>query len=254
MIEIKVKGILLAGGEGSRLLPLTKHTNKTLIQICGVSIIDYAMEKFRQAGITEIVIIGNKFTEQIINHLEGGESEETIHYVVEEEPRGVLNAVRLARPYVEGCRIMLYFSDNITNYDFNSDVERFSNDGITNPGAVFLTRPVDDPSSFGICKINPQGQLIDIVEKPVDFPSNIAIGGIYLYDEMFWEYFDRTICEMDRVISISDINRIYLKESKVKMHNLGDCTWVDCGTSEGLLEATRLVSDGIIAVAETGDI
>ena len=72
MIGIKVKGVLLAGGEGSRLLPLTKHTNKTLIQVCGVSIIDYAMEKFRQAGITEIVIIGNKFTEQIIHHLDGG--------------------------------------------------------------------------------------------------------------------------------------------------------------------------------------
>lgn len=245
---MQVKGVLLAGGLGSRLLPLTKHTNKTLLPLHGPLVIDFALDAFRRSGITEIVIIGNRFIDKIVEHVGEGVSGEVIYYVQEEEPKGVVNAIRLARQFVEGDRMMLYFSDNVTNWNFTSDVQLFSKSDISPPGAVLLARQVDNPSEFGVCAFNSEGELIDIVEKPVEPPSDVAIGGIYLYDELFWEYLDLQSAKNSEGISISDLNRMYLTESKVELRDIGAHTWIDCGTPEGLLTGSRLVEEGIISI------
>ena len=249
---MQVKGVLLAGGFGSRLLPLTKHTNKTLLPLHGPPVIDFALDAFRRSGITEIVIIGNRFIDKIAEHVGKGVSGEVIYYVQEEEPEGVVNAIRLARPFVEGDRMMLYFSDNITNWDFTADVQLFSKDDIIPPGAVILLRRVDNPSEFGVCAFSSEGDLIDIVEKPVEPPSDMAVGGIYLYDELFWEFLDLKSSEKSEDITISDLNRVYLGKSNVHIRDARDMTWIDCGTPEGLRTGSRLVKDGIISVVNRG--
>ena len=110
-----MKAIIVAGGHGSRLYPLTKFTHKTLLPLCGRPIIDYALSTIRHAGIEEITIIGNKFIDKIRTHVGDG-----VNYVLEDEPRGVAAALQLARGGNEGCPLLIWFSDNITN--INGDI------------------------------------------------------------------------------------------------------------------------------------
>ena len=105
-----MKAIIVAGGHGSRLLPMTNFTHKTLLPLCGRQIIDYAMATIRNAGIDEITIIGNRFIDKIREHVGSG-----VNYVLEEEPRGVAAALQLAREGKENCPLIIWFSDNITN-------------------------------------------------------------------------------------------------------------------------------------------
>ena len=232
-----VKGILVAGGNGSRLSPFTKYTHKTLLPLFDRPVIDYALKTMRQAGITEITIIANEHIGQIAKHLGSGEPGELIHYVVEEEAKGVANAILLARPYVEGNRVMVYFSDNITNWNFRNDV-KFFEEAENPPGAVLLAREVENPEAFGVCKLDTHGKVIDVVEKPKNPPSNLAIGGIYLFDENFWDYLDLEMSNEGSDFSISKITRKYILQGDVTIRNMGDGTWVDCGTAENLLMAS----------------
>ena len=119
----RMKAILVAGGEGSRLLPFTRYTHKTLLPLHSRPVIDYALGTIRRTGIADITIIGNRFIGQIAQHVGVGLEGENIHYVIEEEPRGVGHALNLARPHVEGHRLLIYFSDNITSAELKEEVD-----------------------------------------------------------------------------------------------------------------------------------
>ena len=119
---MEMKAVLVAGGHGTRLLPFTRYTHKTLLPLHRRPVIDYALATIRRAGIKDITIIGNRFIGQIAQHVGTGLEGENIHYVIEEEPRGVHHALNLARPHVEGSRILVYFSDNIVTYELNDDI------------------------------------------------------------------------------------------------------------------------------------
>ena len=236
LLDRKIAAVLVAGGEGSRLSPFTNYTHKTLLPLFDKPVIDYALDSIRLAGVSNITIIANQYLGQIAKHVGVGIAGERIHYVIEEKPEGVAKALNLARPHVEGSRLLLYFSDNITTFDFSGDVESFRNSEVP-PGAVLLAREVDDPASFGICKFDDDGDIIDIVEKPSDPPSSIAIGGIYLFDERFWTFLDEEYKAKGDDFSISDITRRYVKDKTATIRNLGRHTWIDCGTPSSLLDA-----------------
>jgi len=240
---MKVKAILVAGGHGSRLYPFTRYTQKTLLPLYNRPVIDYALGTIRRAGIKDITIISNQFIGQIAKHIGSGLPGERIHYVLEEKPEGVANALSIARPHNEDCRLMIYFSDNITTLELKDYVEDFR-EAEKNPGCVLLARREDSPQAFGVAKLNDKQELIDIVEKPEKPPSNLAIGGIYLFDERFWQYLDDCLEQGIKDLSITDINRIYVKEGSVKMLNVGEETWVDCGTPESLLQAGIMAKEG----------
>jgi len=241
----EVVGLILAGGSGSRLLPFTKYTHKSLLPLYDRPVIDYALATMRKAGIKEITIVANKYIMQISDYIGSGIDGERFHYVLEESPQGVAAALNLARSRVEGRRMLLYFSDNITSWNFADDVERF-NASRDPPGAVLLVRKVDDPGSFGVCKMNEEGAIIDIVEKPENPASDMAVGGIYLFDETFYERFD-AVGDSDG-FSISDITRQYTIEGGASVREIGKTTWIDCGTPQDLLEASILAfNDGINA-------
>ena len=243
--EKDLKAILVAGGEGSRLSPFTKYTHKTLLPLFDKPVIDYALATIRGAGVRDITIIANSKIGQIAKHVGVGVEGERIHYVIEEEPRGVAHAIDLARPYVEGSRILLYFSDNITSCDFSEDGERFRNSERP-PGAILLARTVENPSEFGVCVMDQAGTVVDIVEKPVNPPSDLAIGGIYMFDEKFWEYLDEEFEKNGTDFSISDITRRYVTQKNAIIRNIGEVTWVDCGTPENLIKAGNLAFRGEI--------
>ncbi|MBR67968.1 MAG: hypothetical protein CMA86_00445 [Euryarchaeota archaeon] len=240
-----MKAILLAGGLGSRLAPFTAYTQKTLLPIYKHPVIDYALATIRRAGIKDITIVANQFIGQIASHVGQGLPGERIHYVVEEEAMGVANALSLARPYNEDTRLMVYFSDNITTVEFNDQVGRF-NEAPSAPGCVLLGREVEDPRAFGVAVFDENGDLVDLVEKPENPPSNIAIGGIYLFDETFWHRFDTAVKERGSSFSISDVNRSYVRDGQASVLTTGASAWIDCGTPETLLKAAIAAEQGIL--------
>jgi glucose-1-phosphate thymidylyltransferase len=234
--DLGMKGILVAGGHGSRLLPMTNYTHKTLLPLCGKPIIDYALATIRNSGIVDITIIGNRFIDKIREHV-GDE----VNYVLEESPEGVAAALQLARNGNENSSIMIWFSDNITNLDLKDEVKNFSK------GAVLLTREVENPESFGVAVIE-KNKIVDVVEKPSNPPSNLAIGGIYIFDETFWERLDNV--QHLPNFSISDITKQYIAEDSAKAISVGRNTWIDCGTPQGLQLAVEMVEKGFFKTQE----
>ena len=229
-----MKAIVVAGGHGSRLYPLTNFTHKTLLPLCGRPIIDYVLSTIRHAGINDITIIGNKFIDKIREHV-GSE----VKYVLEEEPLGVAAALQLAREGNENCPLLIWFSDNITNIDLKRDVDEFTK------GAILLIREVEIPSDFGIAILDGD-TVVDVVEKPKNPPGNLAIGGIYIFDERFWERLDSV--QDSPEFSISDVTRQYLVGGDAKVISVGENTWIDCGTPENLQRAARMVQDGLFLI------
>ena len=240
---MKVKAILLAGGHGSRLYPFTKYTQKTLLPLHNRPVIDYALGTIRRAGITDITIVSNQFIGQITKHVGAGLPNERIHYVLEEEPTGVADALNLARAYNEDCRLLIYFSDNITTVEFQEEITRFSQ-AQEKPGCVLLARNEKNPEAFGVAVLDDSGQVIDIVEKPENPPSNLAIGGIYMFDEDFWSLLDAGVKKSGASFSITDVTRAYVQKGGAKLITVGEETWVDCGTPNSLLQAGMMAKEG----------
>ena len=224
-----MKAIVVAGGHGSRLYPLTNFTHKTLLPLCGRPIIDYVLSTIRHAGINDITIIGNKFIDKIREHV-GSE----VKYVLEEEPLGVAAALQLAREGNEDCPLLIWFSDNITNIDLKSDIDGFTK------GAILLTREVENPSDFGIAILDGD-TVVDVVEKPENAPGNLAIGGIYIFDERFWERLDSV--QDSPQFSISDITRQYLVQGEAKVISVGENAWRDWGPPDNLKRSARMVEE-----------
>ena len=225
-----MKAIIVAGGHGTRLFPMTKYTNKTMLPLNGYPVIDYALSTIRNSGIRDITIICNKFIDKIRDHV--GDS---VRYVLEDEPKGVAYALQLARGGNEGCPLLIWFSDNITNMNLKNEVRDFKN------GAILLTREVGNPEEFGVAVFE-NNTITGVVEKPKNPPSNVAIGGIYLFDERFWERLDSAQSKPN--FSISDVTMQYIAEGSAKILSVGENTWVDCGTPSGLAHASKLLQSG----------
>ena len=240
---MKVKAILLAGGHGSRLYPFTNYIQKTLLPLHERPVIDYALGTIRRAGIKDITIVSHQFIGQIAKHVGAGFPDEQIHYVLEEEPTGVADALNLARVYNEDCRLLVYFSDNITTVEFQEEIARFSQVQ-EKPGCVLLARNEKNPEAFGVAVLDDSGQVIDIVEKPENPPSNLAIGGIYMFDEDFWSLLDAGVEKNDASFSITDVTRAYVQKGAAKLITVGEETWVDCGTPDSLLQAGMMAKEG----------
>ena len=232
-----MKAIVVAGGHGSRLYPMTKFTHKTLLPLSGRPIIDYVLSTIRSSGITDITIIGNKFIDKIREHVG-----DDVNYVLELEPKGVANALQLARDGNEGAPLLIWFSDNITNIDLTQDMKEFSS------GAILLTREVDNPSDFGIAVVDSNGEIVDVVEKPSNDIGNLAIGGIYIFDDTFWSRLD--LVQNKDNFSISDVTKQYLSERNVKIISVGENTWIDCGTPSSLSRAAKMVELGMFRIRE----
>ena len=240
---MEVKAILVAGGHGSRLHPFTAYVQKTMLPLHDRPVIDYALGTLRRAGIKDITIISNQFIGQISRHVGQGLPGERIHYVIEEEPMGVAQALELAKPYNEHTRLLVYFSDNITTLELKETVDQFASSP-TPPGCVLLAREEEHPESFGVGVLNAEHEIVDIVEKPANPPSNLAIGGIYLYDERFWSFLEEAKEKNGSNFSISDINRMYVQNGEARLISIGAETWVDCGTPDALLQASNMAKDG----------
>jgi glucose-1-phosphate thymidylyltransferase len=236
-----MKGIVLAGGLGTRLHPLTKITNKHLLPIYKKPMIFYPIEMLVAAGIENIIVVtgGNSagdFLRLLGNGREFGLRQ--IHYTYQEGEGGIAEALGLAEPFVEGEKVVVVLGDNILEKGIASGVERFrALDG----GAMVFLKEVSHPWEYGIAEIE-GGRIKRIVEKPKEPPTNLAVIGVYMYPP---DVFDsiRTLKPSARgELEITDVNNIYIERGQLRYEIL-DGWWMDAGeNAEALLEANLTVA------------
>jgi glucose-1-phosphate thymidylyltransferase len=235
-----MKGVILAGGLGSRLNPLTKITNKHLLPIYGKPMIFYPIETLIKAGITDIMVVtGGSHAGDFLRLLGNGREFglKHINYTYQEGEGGIADALSLAEYFAEGDAICVVLGDNIIVWNIAKAVKDFKTQG---RGAKILLKEVPDPERFGVAEIAGE-TLVNIVEKPAEPRSNLAVIGIYMYDGRVFDIV-KTLKPSDRgELEITDVNNAYVQEGTMTWEMLQGW-WTDAGTFESLLRANILVS------------
>ncbi len=235
-----MKGVILAGGLGSRLRPLTKVTNKHLLPIYDKPMIYYPIETLVRAGIKDIMIVtgGNSagdFLRLLGNGREFGLKD--IYYTYQEGEGGIADALKLCEHFAEGRRIVVILGDNIVQDDIAPYVRAFEEQ---NSGARILLKEVPDPERFGVPELNGE-RIVRIEEKPATPKSTFAVTGIYMYDRRVFD-FCRRLKPSDRgELEITDVNNQYIKEGDL-YYDVLDGWWTDAGQFESLFLANQLVA------------
>lgn len=235
-----MKGIILAGGLGSRLAPLTRITNKHLLPVYDKPMIYYPIQTLINAGITDIMIVtGGNHAGDFLRLMGNGKDFGLKHlnYTYQEGEGGIADALSLAEYFSDGESICVVLGDNIIEKNIIRAVEDFKKQG---KGAKIMLKEVPDPERFGVAEIN-DDRLVSIVEKPKHPRSNLAVIGIYLYDAEVFNIV-KTLKPSDRgELEITDVNNAYVREGTMTWEML-DGWWTDAGTFESLLRASVLVA------------
>ena len=235
-----MKGIILAGGLGSRLAPLTRITNKHLLPVYNKPMIYYPIETLIKAGITDIMIVtGGNHAGDFLRLMGNGKDFGLKHlnYTYQEGEGGIAAALSLAEYFADGDPICVVLGDNIIERNIVKAVRDFKEQGT---GAKILLKEVPDPERFGVAEIE-NDRLVNIVEKPKNPRSNLAVIGIYLYDPRVFDIV-KTLKPSDRgELEITDVNNAYVKDGTMTWEML-DGWWTDAGTFESLLRASVLVA------------
>jgi glucose-1-phosphate thymidylyltransferase len=236
-----MKGIILAGGLGSRLYPLTKVTNKHLLPVYDKPMIYYPLETLIRAGISDIMVVtGGNSAGDFLRLLGNGKDFGLAHlaYAYQEGEGGIAHALSLAEHFAAGDRIIVMLGDNIIEKDISLEVKTY----LAQPrGARIILKEVEDPKRFGVAETR-DGRVVRIIEKPEKPPSNLAVIGIYMYDEKVFD-FVRTLKPSGRgELEITDVNNMYIERGEMSFGIL-DGWWTDAGTFESLLRANILVAE-----------
>ncbi|MCH8823443.1 MAG: NTP transferase domain-containing protein [Planctomycetes bacterium] len=237
-----MKGVILAGGLGTRLRPLTLVTNKHLLPIYDRPMIYYPIECLIKAGIRDIIIVtGGEHAGDFLKLLGNGKSLgiRELHYTYQEGEGGIADALQLAEDFAEGDKICVVLGDNIIEQNIRQAVGEFFTQ---TSGARIILKEVNDPKRFGVARVE-DGRISEILEKPDDPPSNYAVTGIYMYDN---DVFDitRTLKPSNRgELEITDVNNEYIRRGDLT-YNILNGWWTDAGTFESLYRANSLVAEG----------
>ena len=234
-----MKGIILAGGTGSRLHPLTKITNKHLLPIYNKPMVYYPLLTLREAGIKDVLIVSGRGHAGRFLDLLGSGSDLGLNlvYEVQEEAGGIAQALGLARSFAAGEKIAVVLGDNIFEDDIKSAVDDFAG---SDCGAMVFLKAVKKPQAYGVAELE-NNKIVSIVEKPENPMSNFAVTGCYMYDEKVFEVIDRLKPSDRNELEITDVNNYYLKQGNLDYREL-EGFWGDCGESfDSLMEASMLV-------------
>jgi len=238
-----MKGVVLAGGTGSRLFPLTKITNKHLLPIYEKPMIYYPIEMLVNAGIRDILIVtGGKNAGDFLRLLANGKQFGLTHidYTYQEGEGGIADALALAEHFADGQKLCVILGDNIIESSIGQAVEDFRRQP---QGAKILLKEVPDAGRFGVAEIAGE-RILNIEEKPRHPKSNYAVTGIYMYDSTVFDK-TRTLVPSKRgELEITDVNNAYIREGSMTFNFL-EGWWTDAGTFDSLLRAANLVAQSV---------
>jgi len=242
----EICGVVLAGGMGSRLLPLTTSLNKHLLPVYDEPMIYKSLATIQRLGISDVIVVlggysGNSFFKLLGDGHRFGLN---IRYAYQEKPGGIAEALKLTEEFVSGRKLAVILGDNVFESSMKKYVDMFLDDKI-NECYLFL-KEVPNPSDFGIAWIDDNGSITHMLEKPKNPDSNMAITGLYFYTSKVFDLINKSIDIIgysDRgELEITDINRFFMNEGVTKGINF-EGHWADCGTIDALLETSKLMND-----------
>lgn len=237
---MKLKGVILAGGLGKRLYPLTKLTNKHLLPVYCKPMIYYPIQTLIDAGISDILIVtggahAGEFLRLLGNGAEFGLKH--INYTYQEGEGGIAEALGLAKHFADNDKMIVILGDNIIQRSIKKAVYEF----VRQPrGAKILLKEVDDPERFGVAELK-AGKIVSIEEKPKRPKSDYAVTGIYMYDNQVFDIIKKLVPSKRGELEITDVNNAYLKKGELT-YGVLDGWWTDSGTFDSLLRANNLVA------------
>ncbi len=231
-----MKGVVLAGGLGTRLRPLTSITNKHLLPVYDQPMIFYPLQKLAEAGIKDVMLVTGGNSAGDFLRLLGDGSEfglNTLNYAYQVNEGGIAEAIGLTRTFVGGGKFVVILGDNILEDSLTEEVSAFEEQ---KDGARILLKEVSNPSDYGVAELN-GSRVISIVEKPENPGSRYAVIGVYMYDSYAFDVIDSLEPSARGELEVTDINNAYLKKDKLHA-NIIDGWWADSGSSiDGLLQA-----------------
>lgn len=231
-----MKGVILAGGKGSRLLPLTKVINKSILPVYNKPLIYYPILTLKNAGIKDILIIsGPGHAGQMLDLLGSGkELAVDLNYDIQEEPRGIAHGFAIAEDFADNEKIAFILGDNIFEDNLSKAVKDFEKQ---EKGAKIIIKQVPDPERSGVVKFNKKGDKIaKIIEKPKQPPTNWIQTGFYLYDQRVFDIIRKLKPSARGEYEVTDLNNFYVQEGTMTFQKIKG-RWIDAGTFSSLLEA-----------------
>lgn len=240
-----MKGIILAGGSGTRLYPLTRVTSKQLLPIYDKPMIYYPMSVLMQAGIRDILIISTPTDTPRFQDLLGDGSQFGVQlsYAVQPSPDGLAQAFLIGADFIGTDTVAMVLGDNIfAGHGLKKCLQEAVETAESGSGATVFGYYVDDPERFGIVEFDQTGKVVSIEEKPQHPKSNYCVTGLYFYDNRVIDYAKQLTPSARGELEITDLNRIYLEQDALHVKLLGQgFTWLDTGTHESLVDATNFV-------------
>ena len=236
------KGIILAGGNGSRLYPITKVTSKQLIPVYDKPMIYYPLSTLMLAGISDILIITTpQDNENFVKLLgDGSQFGINIKYKIQSKPEGIAQAFLIAEDFIDNSSVTLILGDNLFHGDFL--VNRLKKNYLINEGATIFAYSVVDPERYGVVEFDSKGFAYNIEEKPKKPKSKFAITGLYFYDNTVVEKAKKIKPSYRGELEITDLNKMYMKEGNLIVEKMNrGMTWLDTGTTDALHEASSYI-------------
>ncbi len=236
-----MRGIILSGGSGTRLQPLTKITSKQLLPIYNRPMIYYPLNTLIKAGIKEIlVIVAPERAGDYLNLLGSGRQFGVkFTYEIQDKPEGLAQAFIIGENFIDQEDVAMILGDNIFEDDFSEEIKNFSG------GAKIFAKEVPDPERFGVVKFNEQLEAEKIVEKPQEYLSNYAVTGLYLYDHRVVEVAKNIKPSERGELEITDVNNYYLEDKSLSVAKVKG-SWLDAGTFDSLLAAQIFAKEKLV--------
>lgn len=236
-----MKGVILAAGKGSRLYPITHHIAKPLLPMANRITLDYAFERLKEIGVTDIcVVVGENEQEMKTALGDGSAFGVSLSYVRQVEPKGLAHAVGFAKDFVAGEPFVLYLGDAIYSHDFKAIAEKFTSSGCANLNVV---KPVEDPRRFGVANVEGD-RIVKLVEKPEHPESNLAMAGLYFFGPQIWSVLPSLQPSARGEYEITDAIQTLVDQGETVLAGVYEHHWFDTGTLDSYLETSAFLTGG----------